>query len=168
MAKRDIGKEIAEGLEDIKARKRGERRLGTATIDPPSAAEVAAIRNELGLSQEQFAGLLGVSAATLRNWEQRRREPHGAARSLLLVASREPSAVLRALAAGTYGTRERTLYMTEKAAPYRVLPRQPTKKARKTSKRQSDVARGIERLRGSLKHIRMSTDEIMALTRGED
>ena len=151
MAKRDIGKEIAEGLEDVKARKRGERRLGTATIDPPSAAEVAAIRNELGLSQEQFAGLLGVSAATLRNWEQRRREPHGAARSLLLVASREPAAVLRALAGGN-----------------RVSRRQPTRRARKTSKRQSDVARGIERLRGTLKHIRMSTDEIMALTRGED
>lgn len=97
MAKRDIGKEIIDGLEEIKAWQRGEKRLRVTTIDLPRAAEVSAIRRQLGLSQEQFASLMGVSVATLRNWEQGRREPHGPARSLLLIAAREPAVVLRAL-----------------------------------------------------------------------
>jgi putative transcriptional regulator len=53
----------------------------------------AEFRKALGYSQEEFASLMGVSVATLRNWEQARREPHGPARSLLLVASTNPAAV---------------------------------------------------------------------------
>jgi transcriptional regulator with XRE-family HTH domain len=64
----------------------------------PKAADVPAIRKELGLSQREFAGLMGVSLGTLRNWEQERREPQGPARALLLVAS-QPAAVLAALEA---------------------------------------------------------------------
>lgn len=97
MARRDIGKEIIEGLAEIKAWRGGKTKLRTTTVELPRAVEVPAIRKELGLSQEQFASLLGVSVATLRNWEQGRREPHGPARSLLLVAAREPAAVLNAL-----------------------------------------------------------------------
>lgn len=99
MTRRDIGKEIIEGLEQLKAWRRGEVRLRTTTVELPRAPDVAEIRKELGLSQEQFARLMGVSVATLRNWEQGRREPHGSARALLLVASREPAAVLKALLA---------------------------------------------------------------------
>ena len=98
MARRDIGKEIFDGLEEIKAWRRGEKRLRVTGVDLPRAAGVQAIRRQLGLSQEQFAALMGVSVGTLRNWEQGRREPQGPARSLLLVASREPAAVLKALA----------------------------------------------------------------------
>ena len=105
MTKRNIGKEIIQGLEEIKAWKKGERKLRTFTVELPRAADVAAIRNELGLSQEQFAAFMGVSVATLRNWEQERREPHGPARSLLLVASREPAAVLKAFQATTPASR---------------------------------------------------------------
>lgn len=93
MAKRDIGKEIIQGLEEIKAWKRGEVKLRTFAVDLPRAADVSAIRRELGLSQEQFALFMGVSVATLRNWEQERREPHGPARSLLLIAAKQPQAV---------------------------------------------------------------------------
>lgn len=57
------------------------------------------IGKELGLSQDQFAMFMGVSPATLRNWEQKRREPHGPARSLLLVAARQPAAVRKAFKA---------------------------------------------------------------------
>src|SRR3989304_4693840 len=96
MAKRDIGKEIIQGLEEIKAWKNGEKKLRTFTVELPRAADVPAIRKDLDLSQEQFAGFMGVSVATLRNWEQGRREPHGPARSLLLVASKEPAAVRKA------------------------------------------------------------------------
>lgn len=100
MAKRDIGAEILQGLQDIKSWRKGELSLRTTTVTLPRAVDVPAIRRELGLSQEQFAHLLGVSVATLRNWEQGRREPQGPARSLLQIASLEPAAMLRALAAG--------------------------------------------------------------------
>ena len=93
MTKRDIGKEIIQGLKEIKAWKRGEARLKTFTVERPRAADVLAIRKELGLSQDQFALFMGVSVATLRNWEQKRREPQGPARSLLLVAAKQPRAV---------------------------------------------------------------------------
>ena len=60
---------------------------------------VAATRAKLGLPQNKFAGLLGISVKTLHNWEQGRREPTGAARVLLRVASLHPEAVLDAVAA---------------------------------------------------------------------
>ncbi len=93
MNKREIGKEIIRGLEEIKAWKRGEVKLKTHNIAVPRAADVPAIRKELGLSQPEFAGFMGVSLGTLRNWEQERREPQGPARALLLVASKQPAAV---------------------------------------------------------------------------
>lgn len=96
MAKRDIGKEIIQGLQEIKAWKQGKTKLKVTTVELPRAADVPAIRKELGLSQEQFAQFMGVSVSTLRNWEQERREPHGPARSLLLVAAKQPQAVREA------------------------------------------------------------------------
>jgi putative transcriptional regulator len=60
-------------------------------IDNPNVSE---IRRHLGLSQQKFADLLGISPATLRNWEQGRRKPEGAARVLLCVAAKYPRAVL--------------------------------------------------------------------------
>ena len=56
--------------------------------------DVAAIREEYGLSQAKFAALLGISVRTLQNWEQGRRHPQGPARVLLRVAARYPKAVL--------------------------------------------------------------------------
>ena len=67
--------------------------LKTHTVKMPKAADVPGIRTELGLSQPEFAAFMGVSLGTLRNWEQARREPHGPARALLLVASKQPAAV---------------------------------------------------------------------------
>lgn len=48
------------------------------------------IRKNLKLSQRKFAALMGISVATLRNWEQGRRKPHGPARVLLGVAAKHP------------------------------------------------------------------------------
>lgn len=93
MAKRNIGKEIIAGLEEIKAWRRGDLKLRTFEVEMPRATDVAQIRRSLGFSQPEFAVFMGVSVATLRNWEQQRREPRGAARSLLLVAARQPEAV---------------------------------------------------------------------------
>jgi putative transcriptional regulator len=81
-AKRNIGQEILEGIREIKA---GER--GRVTNVPA----VAVVRERTGLSQAQFARLLGVSVRTLQEWEQGRRAPSGAARTLILIASKNPS-----------------------------------------------------------------------------
>ena len=62
-----------------------------------SAEDVRAIRKTLHKSQDEFALMLGVSVATLRNWEQGRRHPHGPARALLKIASENPKAVEKAL-----------------------------------------------------------------------
>lgn len=57
----------------------------------------AMVRNKLGLSQQQFADLIGVPVGTVRNWEQGRVMPDAAARALLAIIWREPEAALRAL-----------------------------------------------------------------------
>jgi putative transcriptional regulator len=84
-AKRNFGKEILSGLKELR---RGEN--GRVTVMP----DVARIRESTSLSQARFAQLLGVSPRTLQDWEQGRRAPSGAARTLLLVAARDPKALL--------------------------------------------------------------------------
>ncbi len=58
-----------------------------------AAPDVKRIRAQYQLSQSEFAALLGISVATLRNWEQGRRTPEGPARILLQVAAKHPDAV---------------------------------------------------------------------------
>jgi putative transcriptional regulator len=55
--------------------------------------DVREIRAQYGLSQNEFAAMLGISVGTLRNWEQGRRVPEGPARVLLQVAAKHPEAV---------------------------------------------------------------------------
>ncbi|MGB5817767.1 MAG: NadS family protein [Thermoanaerobaculia bacterium] len=59
--------------------------------------DVRSIRQEIGLSQSEFALLIGVSVSTLQNWEQGRRRPEGPARALLRIAATKPRALLEAL-----------------------------------------------------------------------
>jgi DNA-binding transcriptional regulator YiaG len=59
---------------------------------------IAATREKLGLSQNEFARLLGISVRTLHHWEQGTRRPSGAARVLLRVAAEHPEVVLKAAA----------------------------------------------------------------------
>lgn len=82
---RNIGEEILNGIREIKG---GE--TGRVVNVPP----VADIRKKTGLSQTRFAALLGVSVRTLQDWEQNRRAPSGAARTLLLIAHKNPEALL--------------------------------------------------------------------------
>ena len=82
---RDIGQEILDGIRDLKRSKVGK------VVNVPAVAE---IREKMGLSQSRFATLLGVSVRTLQDWEQGRRTPSGAARTLLLVAEKNPQAIL--------------------------------------------------------------------------
>lgn len=65
------------------------------------AQDIRAIRAKLAKSQSEFARMIGVSVSTLQNWEQGRREPQGPARALLLVASKAPEVVQKALARTT-------------------------------------------------------------------
>jgi putative transcriptional regulator len=55
---------------------------------------LARFRKKTGLSQARFAELLGVSVRTLQDWEQARRAPSGAARTLLMIAAKNPQALL--------------------------------------------------------------------------
>ena len=88
MTDRDIGLEILEGLQEIKAFKAGELDLKTRTLKNPSPPQ--SIRQKLKLSQAAFAGLMGVSLRTIQDWEQGRREPSGPAKALLRIAEQRP------------------------------------------------------------------------------
>ncbi|HEV6966788.1 MULTISPECIES: helix-turn-helix domain-containing protein [Roseateles] len=77
-------------LESVKQMRRGQAARVTK-VKLPQAAEA---RSRVGLSQQEFARLLGVSARTLQDWEQGRREPTGAAKMLLRVAVAHPEVLL--------------------------------------------------------------------------
>jgi putative transcriptional regulator len=61
--------------------------------------DIKSIRKKLGMSQSEFAMMIGVRLSTLQNWEQGRRKPEGPARALLKVVSKDPAAVVKALSA---------------------------------------------------------------------
>ena len=88
--------ELAQSVRQAGQIRRGERDPSRRFEFAP--ADVRAIRDRLGLTQPDFALMIGVSVATLRNWEQGRRSPRGPARALLKVASENPEAVVSALA----------------------------------------------------------------------
>jgi len=88
MSERDIGLEILEGIQEVKAYKMGEVDLRTRVLAEPSPPKE--IRSRLHLSQAAFAGLMGVSLRTIQDWEQGRRKPRGAATSLLRIAEQHP------------------------------------------------------------------------------
>jgi putative transcriptional regulator len=75
--------------------RRGKARPSRAFVFKP--ADIKAVRLRLGKSQVEFAMMIGVSVATLRNWEQGRRTPEGPAMALLKVAAKNPKAVAAAL-----------------------------------------------------------------------
>ena len=90
----DIEKFQKDLLESVKQMKRGQA-ARTTKVKLTAAAEA---RATVRMSQQEFADLLGVSARTLQDWEQGRREPTGAARTLLRVAVKHPK-VLREMRA---------------------------------------------------------------------
>lgn len=87
MTGEELGEKLLESIRQMNAG------LGTVVYSP-----IIAARQNSGLSQAQFAALMGVSVRTLQEWEQGRRQPSGAAKTLLKVAQRHPE-VLRELAA---------------------------------------------------------------------
>ena len=82
-AKRDLAAELLQSIREMKAGK-------TEVVFSPATEA----RQKTGLSQSQFAALLGVSVRTLQGWEQGRKQPSGAARTLLSIARTNPKALL--------------------------------------------------------------------------
>jgi putative transcriptional regulator len=81
--KRDLAAELLDSVQQMKA--------GKNQVVSSPAVEA---RERTGLSQSQFAKLLGVSVRTLQGWEQGRKQPSGAARTLLAIARKNPKALL--------------------------------------------------------------------------
>ena len=90
---------IRRGLEQAVAYAKGEAGPKGYRVHVPERIDVKAIRDGLGLTQEEFAGRFGFSVNTLRHWEQGKRQPEGATRAYLLVIERAPKAVEKALRA---------------------------------------------------------------------
>jgi len=84
-ATRDLYSELKQAAKDIQAG------LGKVVYSP-----IIAARRNTGLSYAEFAELLGISPATLDDWEQGRQQPSGAARTLLAIALDDPQALLAA------------------------------------------------------------------------
>ena len=82
-AKRDLAADLLQSVREMQAGK-------VHVVTSP----VIEARKKTGLTQSQFAALLGVSIRTLQGWEQGRKQPSGAARTLLAIASTNPKAVL--------------------------------------------------------------------------
>lgn len=82
-AQRDLAAELLQSVREMKARQ-------VRIVSSP----VIEARKKTGLSQSQFAALMGVSVRTLQGWEQGRKQPSGAARTLLSIASTNPKALL--------------------------------------------------------------------------
>lgn len=82
-ASRDLGAELLQSIREMKA--------GKVQVAYSPATEAC---EKTGLSQSQFAALLGVSVRTLQGWEQGRKQPSGAARTLLTIARTNPKALL--------------------------------------------------------------------------
>jgi putative transcriptional regulator len=82
-ATRDLAAELLQSVREMKA--------GHVQV---VSSPVIEARKKTGLSQSQFAALMGVSVRTLQGWEQGRKQPSGAARTLLAIASTNPKALL--------------------------------------------------------------------------
>ncbi|MEW8287298.1 MAG: NadS family protein, partial [Candidatus Thiodiazotropha endolucinida] len=89
--------ELLESVQEMDEIVKGKKKA-SRSFDFPDP-EVKAIRHRLGVSQEKFAIILGVSKRTVENWEQGRRHPTGAARSLLKIVEADPEHAMKALSA---------------------------------------------------------------------
>lgn len=91
--KKELFDELLQSVKEAAAIERGKAKPSRA-FKVKTGNDVVRVRNRLGLSQNKFARLLGISENTLQNWEQGRRKPAGPAKVLLKVAARHPRAVL--------------------------------------------------------------------------
>lgn len=93
--KDDMFDELLASVQEMDSIVQGKKVAARVTKFPEP--EIKAIRERVGLSQNRFAMMLGVSKRTLENWEQGRRHPTGPAKALLRVLDADPEYVVRAL-----------------------------------------------------------------------
>lgn len=91
----ELFEDLVQSLKEAKAIARGEAQASRRIKVPQP--DVKAVREQIGLSQSEFAGLLRVSIKTLQNWEQHRRNPTGPAAALLKIVMTAPDMALKAL-----------------------------------------------------------------------
>ncbi|MBC7489580.1 MAG: helix-turn-helix domain-containing protein [Glaciimonas sp.] len=89
-----MDKELAQFQADLLQSVQPMKTVKTACSNVIAVSAIAKARIQSGLSQSQFASLMGVSVRTLQEWEQGRRIPSGAARTLLNIALRHPEVLL--------------------------------------------------------------------------
>lgn len=88
---------LVQGMKEAMAYARGEHVEGLR-VHIPAEIDVAGVRRKTSLSQAEFSSRIGISTATLRNWEQGRRKPEGPARVLLTMIDANPRVVEETLA----------------------------------------------------------------------
>ncbi len=88
-----MDKELEQFQKDLLESVRGMKAGQTARETRVKLSAAAEARAKVGMTQAEFAKLLGVSVRTLQDWEQGRREPSGAAKTLLKIAEQNPEAV---------------------------------------------------------------------------
>ncbi len=86
-SRRDLGQELLESVRQMKGGKEGQ-------VHCVETSSVVTARLRMKLSQQDFAALLGVSVRTLQDWEQGRRKPTGAAKTLIAIAENHPEVLL--------------------------------------------------------------------------
>ena len=93
--KKELFKQLSESLEEAVEIHKGKLKPFREFYFSP--LDIKHVRESLDFSQSKFANMIGVSAGTLRNWEQGRRRPVGPAMVLLRIISENPKMVFKAL-----------------------------------------------------------------------
>jgi putative transcriptional regulator len=94
---KDMFNELLDSVQDMDGIIKGQKMVSLSFQYPDP--EVKSIRERLGVSEEKFSVILGVSKRSIGNWEQSRRHPTAAARSLLRIVAADPVHAMRALRA---------------------------------------------------------------------
>jgi putative transcriptional regulator len=127
--------QIAAGLADAIAIAKGKADPATYQVHAPADIDALKIRRGLGLTREAFAARFGLQVGTVRDWEQRKRKPEGAARVLLTVIEREPDAVTRALVEANRGESRAAAAKVRRTPVKSTGPRPSRRAAPKPTKR---------------------------------
>lgn len=92
---KELFEQLTQGMKEAIAIAKGDMKSSRVfTVEPP---DVKAVREKTGLSQSEFAQMIGVKVKTLQNWEQHRRNPTGAAAALLTIFDRAPDVAVKVL-----------------------------------------------------------------------
>lgn len=90
-------KRIEKSLKEAIAFAKGKNVQARVSVYAPFKIDIKQIRQNLGMSQPQFAAAFGIGLRTLRNWENGERAPKGVALILFKILAKEPQTVMRVL-----------------------------------------------------------------------